>query len=335
MSWFSENYEKAAIGGAAAIVVGLGFIIWSSHNAASGAFEVEASEKIDDASVAGLPRMQEVNESLTKDHEIVTASVNDRSVNLFTSIPLFVKRNDESTAIDLEEGGAVHEGIDNKFWLQYGLDPGFENSPQLDPDEDGFTNMDEYTAGTSPVEFDSHPDPVLKLAIVSVETTQLHIKASNFGSDKATFRIETKGRKSLGKINTPIKPGELIAFTNDFMKNRFKFVSYSKDSGVGLWEIEDLKPNKKGRRYLFNRRGNMAGAAKREFGIMDSIVEFELKAIKQEGKTFKVEENNKFSLPYGAEEKNYLFKSIDLDKKMITIEYKDKDGEIKMHSINF
>ncbi|MGJ8676271.1 MAG: Amuc_1099 family pilus-like system protein [Akkermansiaceae bacterium] len=337
MSWISENYEKAALGGAAVIALGLGALIWSNNDKASGAFDFDQPKQNHDASVAGLEAMMSTNESFTSTQEVIKSSVNGRKVDLFTSVPVYVKRGDLSNSVDLGKDGDVHQGIENSFWLKYGLDPTFDNSPQLDPDGDGFSNQEEYTAGTSPVNYESYPELVLKLSVVSVDTVQLHIKPSAY-SGKSTFRLENKKGNRLNKMGLePITPGAIIPFNDEYMQGRFKFVATKGEGRNMIWVIEDLQLNKKGKVYEFDRKGNMQGAPDREFGIMDSKVTFELKALDQKGKTFIVEENNRFSLPYSeaSENQSYLFKSIDLVNKIITIEYKNKEGLIKTHPVKF
>lgn len=337
MSWIKENYEKAALGGAAVVALGLGALMWSNHNAAKEAFVYELPEQKKDASVEGLPGIEEIEKSFKSPHEIIQPIVNDRQVDLFTSVPIVVKKGDIDKAVDLFNDDPVHEGIKNTFWIKNGIDPGFENSPDLDPDEDGFSNREEYLAGSKPLGFKSHPDPVLKLAIVNVETNQMHIKPTFFNGN-STFRLETKKGQRLDKMPLkPIAPGAIIPFTSDEMKARFKFVSIDGDERNRVWTIEDQKPNKAGVKYEFNKRGEIVGAEKRDFGIMDSTVEFKLKALKEEGKTFKVEENMTFTLPIkgGDEKKEYLFKSIDLTQKTAVIEYKNKAGEIATHTVKF
>lgn len=338
MSWISENYEKAALGGAAVIAVALAALSWKSHSDAAAEYEVALPAQSDDANVEGLPLILETDKSFKSAHEISRNSVNDREVDLFTSVPIFIKKGDLANPIDLFKGEAIHEGIDNMFWIKHGLDPGCEHSADLDPDEDGFSNREECIAGTNPVDFDSHPDPVLKLAIAAVTTEQVHVKPAAFDG-RATFRLEDKKGNNLNKMKpTPIAPGSVISFSGAKMKERFKFVAVE---GTGLrdrvWTIEDLKPNKKGTQYKFDRKGNLQGAPNREFGIMDSTVEFKLEALKAGGESFKVEENMSFELPSqgGEGKKAYVFKSINLKEKLVVIEYKASDGSIAIHQIKF
>ena len=338
MSWISENYEKAALGGAAIVAVALvGFSI-KSHKDANAEYALELPKPNTDANVSGLDHIAEVVECFESEHEIARSSVNGREVDLFTSVPIVVKAGDLTEPIDLLKDGDIHEGIKNEFWTKHGIDPSFENTPHLDPDKDGFTNKEEAMADTSPVDYNSHPDVVAKLMVVNVATEQVHIKASSHKGG-STFRLENKNGDRINRTKLePIAPGGMIAFVGEKMKDRFKFAAIAGGNLKGfVWTIADMKPNKLGVTYQFTRKGALVGDPDRNVGIMDSTVEFKLMALDGASKTFKAEENTSFELPVkgGEEMKSYLFKSINLAEKEVTIEHKAADGVVVESKINF
>ncbi|NIP94158.1 MAG: hypothetical protein GWO24_12170, partial [Akkermansiaceae bacterium] len=69
----------------------------------------------------------------------------DRTITNFVGTSLFLKKNSD-LAIDLgdESNAEVHPPIPNQWWLDYRIDPGYADSPQRDPDQDGFTNFEEF-----------------------------------------------------------------------------------------------------------------------------------------------------------------------------------------------
>lgn len=341
MSWFSDNYEKAILGGAAVITLGLGFSIFTGND---DAFAAEQARPNNDVAVPGLDLINETKGSLSATHEIIVADVDGRKVDLFTGVPLFVKKGDPDHPVDLLKSEAVHTGIDNTWWLKYKIDPGFSDSPERDEDKDGFTNREEYVAGTDPTDPKIHPDPVHKLKLLSISTTQVHIKPQEFGPNQFMFKLENKYERRRNKMGQkPIGPGVIIPFEGKLMKDRFKFleVEKQKDERTGMqikiWVFEDQKPNKKGDIYKFTQRGELEGLRNRSKGIMDSTVKLELQALGQEGKPFEIEEGTRFSLPYNekATEKPYLLRKIDLGKKLAEVEYTDKDGNEKIHTMPF
>lgn len=343
MSWFSENYEKACLGGAAVVAVGLGYLIFKGGD---NAFTTDTVKANNDVSVPGLDLMNRTKKSLAEPHEVHQADVDGRKVNLFTGVALFSKKDDPGNPVDLLKSDPVHPGIDNKWWLKYNLDPGFSDSPDRDPDKDGFTNREEYVAGTDPTSFKDHPDPVVKLKLVKIKTSQVHIKPTDFGNNQHTFRLENRREGRLNKMGpNPIGPNTIIPFELPFMKDRFKFLDVEEKEVdkngikqmVKIWIFEDLKPNKKGDKYRFTQRGELEDLGNRSRGIMDSTLDLLLQALGQGGSPFKLEEGTRFSLPYDpdAKEKPYLLKKIDLDSKRAEVEYTDKDGKKQIHPMPF
>lgn len=328
------------------IAAGLGYSIFSSGDDPYAINPVKADN---DVSVPGTEIIGRIQKSFTEPHEIVKPDLDGRKVDLFTGVALFSKKDDPGNPVDLLKSDPVHPGIENLWWLKYNLDPGFSDSPDQDPDKDGFTNREEHAAGTDPTEFKEHPDPISKLKLVGVRTTQVHIKPQDFGGGKFMFKLESKGEVPLNRMNQanpqPIGPGQMIPFDRPLMKDRFKLLDVEEReierSGikqkVKVWIFEDQKPNKKGTKYEFDSRGNLFGLRNRSRGIMDSTAELLLDALGQAGNPFKVEENTRFSLPFdpNAKEKPYLLKKVDIDNKTIDIEYTDKDGKTQIKQLRY
>jgi len=182
MSWFSDNYEKAALGGAVVVALVFGVVIINNKNAVEESFTRDSIKHNKDVSVQGLAKIEAVKASLGVDHEIVHPDVDGRKVHLMTGVPLYAKRGDPRHPVDLLKSAPVHPPIPNTWWLENHVDPGYSDSPQRDPDEDGFTNIEEHTAKTDPNDLKSYPEPVTKLKVASVKTTQYMLKPSGFGS---------------------------------------------------------------------------------------------------------------------------------------------------------
>ncbi|BDS05927.1 hypothetical protein NT6N_09670 [Oceaniferula spumae] len=337
MSWISENYDKVALGGAAVVALAFGAVIFSNKGAIDEAVGVNPVTPNNDVTVPGFAAIEATQTSLSEEHIITQYDLDGRKVNLLTGVALFAKKDDAKNPVDLLKSPPVHDGIPNTWWLEYGIDPGFSDSPEQDPDKDGFTNREEYTAGTNPKDFKIHPDPVTKLTVKDVKTTQVHVRPQDFGGGQFNFRLQTKAGVRVNKMGpNPIKAGEDIVFEDDLMKNRFKFLGVEEEevrkNGIAqverYWLLEDKQPNKLGKKYKVDRQGNP--------GILDSTVEFTLNALGQGASPFKVKENTRFSLPFNenATEKPYLLKKVDLDAQNVEIEYTDKEGNTKSLLLN-
>jgi hypothetical protein len=61
----------------------------------------------------------------------------------------------------------VHPPVPNDWFEKFGLPIQDADALEQDPDGDGFTNLDEWQAGTDPTNKDSHPDYLTKLHLVS------------------------------------------------------------------------------------------------------------------------------------------------------------------------
>jgi polygalacturonase len=72
---------------------------------------------------------------------------------------------------------AVGDGIPNGWKQQYGLDPFDPNLANEDPDGDGFSNLQEYQAGTNPNDPGSTP---LRITAIAQETNNIRVTWSTF-----------------------------------------------------------------------------------------------------------------------------------------------------------
>ncbi len=153
MSWFSKNYEKAALGGAVVVALGLGYLGWSKIGAVESDFPnpLSGAGKGDPA-VAGADLIPKAEQSIKIDRTWTKGIDPDgeRPVDLFTGVPLVIKSSEPDKAIDPIEDAPIHDPIPNTWWLDNRIDPGFADSPGRDPDGDGFSNLEEFQAKTDP-----------------------------------------------------------------------------------------------------------------------------------------------------------------------------------------
>jgi len=91
MSWISENYEKAAIGGAAVVALALAALIFKNKDAVEEAAVLTPVKPDNDVTVVELPKIKAAQSSLAEEHVITHYDQDGRKVNLFTGVPLFAK----------------------------------------------------------------------------------------------------------------------------------------------------------------------------------------------------------------------------------------------------
>lgn len=340
MSWISNNYEKAALGGAAVVALGLAYMGWSKLGAVLEDFGTGLKGAGNNNSAVGKADLiPKAIASMKLDRAWTQGIDGDRPVDLFTGITLYVSSAAPERPLDLIKGDAVHPPIPNAWWLDNRLDPGFGDSPERDPDEDGFSNMEEFIAKTDPNSAKSHPPLIAKLKYVGDETLTWVI-LPRFGADGSfPFNYEdTKGGRNRATAANMIAPGELF-FASGTMANRFKLLGSedrqelnprtNSEGTVTIVRIEDQRPNKAGTIYEFPSPLN--DDRKNKFVKFDRTAILSLEALGMGGNEFKVEENTTFALPPEAAKKDYLVKTV--TPEAVSIEYKDAAGETKIIEI--
>ena len=335
MTWFKSNYHKALLGGGAVISVGLLYFGWSQQQLSGKAFNerLMGGGKVS-TGVDGAEQIAFAKQSMELDHgwkQGVTPE--GREVDLFTGIPLFIKRDTGGLAIDLLKDQPVHPPIPNEFWLKYRLDPGFADSPLQDPDGDGFTHLEEWRDETDPTDEKDHPPLIKKLRFVEAKSVSW-LLLPGFLNDKGAIPMkyeDTNGFKNNQGAADPIKPGQMF-FTAGAAQGRFKYLdskqlkrvnpSTNIEETITIVRIEDQKANKAGQIYEFPAP---LPRDRKQHIQRDSSAVMKLEALNEGGNELVIEENTRFSLPAGQDKKPYLLKSVSADK--IVVEYPTEDGK--------
>lgn len=336
MSWLSNHYEKVALGSAGAVALGLAYLGWSKLNSVDEDFATSLRGAGNNkTAVDGADLVPKARQSMTLDRTWSQAADGERPVDLFTGIALFISSNDPKKAIDLRKDAPLHPPIPNSWWFENRLDPGFSDSPRQDPDADGFSNLEEFTAKTDPNNKSSIPPLIAKLRFVKDERLAWVIRPGYGSEGKFPFNYEdSKAGANKVSAGDMIAPGGLF-FAKPPMENRFKLLGseirkeYSQktkaEMEVTIVRIEDQRPNKKG--TVYELPSPLHEERKTDHIQYDRTAIFSLEALGMEGREFKVEENTAFALPPDNPNKNYLLKKVSPD--VIVIEYPDADGSRK------
>jgi hypothetical protein len=177
----------------------------------------------------GSDRVDQVRQQLAKTESWAPKVVNGYEVPLNKSIPILMKDGSNELINPLLPEPKLRPPMTNEYLLEHELAFLFPDVGSRDPDEDGFTNLEEFTAGTSPKDGEDRPPLTDKLFVVerisvpyivkftgAVEPFQITVfqpsrrsKFCNFG-DKfgADDRFEVKGfvkkeeeREGKGRVN--------------------------------------------------------------------------------------------------------------------------------------
>jgi hypothetical protein len=338
MSQLPKNFEKIllGVGGVAALAfAGLGFM---KSNAVSDDFNRTGSGSgKGDVGIPAAEAAAKAVSSLTSDRVIESQEVRGWPVNLFVGINLFANKNNPNVPVDPREGEPVHPPIPNKWWIETGADMTFANSPARDDDDDGFSNLEEFEAKTSPVDAKDIPPLIDKLAYLKDESVMWYVQfgLESQGKWAPRFTGLTADKQRLQNRVSAVEmmnPGDTF-FKEGAMAGRFKFTGIEerkvKSERTGLEQnvkfalYEELKPNKAGDKY--ESQAGLPDAELANKAYYDRTAVLDLRAIGFEGKEFKVEERTKFALPPDAPEKNYTLKKVTPDA--IEVEYTDKAGQ--------
>lgn len=309
MSWIKENYEKAALGGAAAVLVG---VVATSYLGGGEKPSAKALkfDRDDDPATEALIKMASVLADREVPAVVRPKSVGNREVGLFVGQSLYLKEGSTSP-VDLHESGNAHEGIANEFWLKYGIDPSFANAPERDFDKDGFTNMEEYTAQTNPADVTSYPSLVAKLVGNGVDVFKMQMRWSTFDAQSVTLYYQDNKRL---KFNERVNlGGKFFSRPDAPVTQRFVLGAASKqqDSRARMqdaYEVTDTTPRYKGtekEKFHLLRRGPKNGGFNE---IQDRSVTLTLHALGAENQSFTIGEYESFSLPYDANAKKRPYK---------------------------
>lgn len=344
MSWLQQHHEKAVLGGSAVAALILAVFGWLKVGSVDEDFAADLRGKgNNNTAVPEADALPKAVQSLALDRAWTQPSDADRAVDLFTGIPLFIRGSDPGKAIDLLKDAPVHPPIKNTWWVDNRLDPGFADSPQRDPDDDGFSNLEEYQAGTDPNSAASLPNLVDKLKYQRDDSLAWALRPT-FGSDGAyPFRYyELRNnrwfeRNKLGAGETVASGGAF--YDDEPAKGRFVFVgsetrretsaSVKIEMEVTYVRIEDQRANKKGR--LYELPAPLSEERLNEHVQYDRSAVLTLEALGNEGKEFTIEENTRFALPPGAAEKNYLLKEVSPER--IIVEWTDANGSTRSVTI--
>lgn len=192
----------------------------------------------------------------------------------------------EQPALVKIEVDSDHDGLPNDWEVKYGFNKDDGRDAALDADKDGFTNLEEFTAGTDPKDAKSHPDYMDFLALNGgLQQTFLpfYFKQANpvGKSFRLTFqRLDVKSKFDLtltavvgeeiksndGKYNSGytaknyvVKDVEVPAYKGSKMMKKIKvgFVDIVRKDGKALTIREGVRriPVESQAEVVFNREG--------------------------------------------------------------------------------
>jgi len=316
MDWIKKNPEKIFAIIAGLIGVGLG---------AKNILEVMAFP--DKFVVGKVPAKSELptpeNDVVLQSAAILKAPFNwsDKVVEIGSGarkmVPLFrsvVIIEKDGRLFDLADPteDPIREPVENDWLIKNNLDYLFSGVLEADPDDDGFTTVDEWRAKTAPVDAASHPAYWYKLMYVDRKQKNFSILFAADNDPKFQLNIVDQGRRSTVMV--------LVGET--FYDGRFTVLGYEKKEGVNKVGIKanqsvlKLKDHSTG--------GELAIVFKTETNYPTYFAEFNF-TLDPNQKQFYVRVGESFTF---AKEPAVSYKLEDIDPTGASASIKLADGEI-------
>ena len=347
MANLSESYDKAALIFSLLLALGLGAMVLMAKGKVEKDFpdatgEVRAKAPRNPSEDLYKAATSEIGSKVTLEGPVTSEK---REIENFVGTPLFLKEN-ITTPIDLGDPDyeMVHDPIPNQWWIDHRIDPGWDNSPSLDQDGDGFANREEFDAKTDPNDPKSFPSLIAKLQCERLKKREFLLTYSSDSTvgkikDADTFKFnheEIVNKKRARTSSDNIQPGkgtDSNVYSKGGAQMRYEFKKIEqrtfKNPGTGVMQtanfatFEDVAGAKKGD-IVELKKGSRNGVI-----VKDWTAVLVLAAIGEEAKELQIEERSRFALPFDpdAAEKPYTFAGVS-DAGAAIVEWEEA-GETK------
>ncbi len=224
MNWIQKNYERALLVFSAVLaLLGSGWIIFKASSFGSRFMTDEPAlrEKLEPLSADAI------TEASRRVSAVPQWPIN-LDMPLFSSTPFLVMNDKPSEPFRMRdaEGDKLRNPVTNIWLVDNDLDYTAIDVLEQDPDRDGYTNLDEFEAGTDPNSSLSKPGWETKLYYVERVEVPLTIKLNSFDNGTCSVAFITQGadgaeqrRNEFLKIGTPSARFEPGRFTITEVKN--------------------------------------------------------------------------------------------------------------------
>lgn len=211
MDWVKLNYERALLGLAAVALLACSVLVVLKVQAFPELFAGRNSTKPQDNKIKPYPV-----EALTVAAGQVTKPKTwvDHPGSLFISLPYVLK--DGILIMPMESPEPLHPPIKNSWLITHALPWWERDVKDQDPDEDRFSNLEEYNAGTDPKDKNSVPPYWTKLRLKEFISKPFKLKFNGTPDEGRTFQINPQGGRTQFRAI-----GEMIEGTP------YKVVSYT------------------------------------------------------------------------------------------------------------
>ena len=318
MSWLSENYDKAALGLAAAVALGVGYSVFSGGEAVPEPKEAEPNNTV---ALGQRGDLANAVKKYSEKYSFSSKPFNGNEVNSYASFPLYSIKG-QSGIKPLTDDFEIHAGMPLKWWKKYDLsDYRLEDGPELDADGDGFTNREEFDVGTNPTDKATHPNFITKLKCTGATASEFEVNWTRLNEKLGNFSFKyNKRRLFYGTLGVGGKFPERVRGDKSLI-GRFEILERAQDPNI---------PGENGEYFLLRDNGKELNNEFKVYynqksSFKDWTATFMLD-IEGKNTEFKVPEGDVFSLPYDSESAKKAYKFRSKKDSLAEIEY-DVDGK--------
>ena len=212
MDWVRAHYERVLLISAAVLLFLSSILIW--RNAARFSSQLAVMPPAPSLkSVSPLATAQELQAAAEKLHRPPQWTFGGRS-GLFVPEKHFIGANGLPATLQTTE---VHPPVPNEWLEQFGLPIADADVLEQDPDNDGFSNLEEWQGHTNPTDRNSHPEYYTKLKLKSAVEEPFRLVFSSWVGD--TYGINTIDLK---------QPTQFLRVGDSIKGTRFKIVKFLK-----------------------------------------------------------------------------------------------------------
>ena len=142
---------------------------------------------------------------------------------------------DENAAID-ESWDSDSDGMPDEWEKKFSLDPFSAEDAALDPDTDGFTNLEEFQGGTDPRDAKSHPPrfAFLRVRSIDVEPFPYGFNGSKMKGADGEYKFAVKDAHGRDWY---VKKGQALAKTG-FVLQEFSSAMEERKTSTGVRKME-------------------------------------------------------------------------------------------------
>lgn len=168
MKWLEKNYDKMILLVVGLAAVAVSALLVKSIMGFSGRFERPAVQPRSELAETGIADVRLAQRLMEEPFVWRAPQIGGRPIRLNTSITVVERAGDGGNVIvDMENPASppLRPPMTNLWLLEHQLDFLRSDVGDLDTDGDGFTNLEEFTAGTNPRDPQSHPPLTDKLFV--------------------------------------------------------------------------------------------------------------------------------------------------------------------------